>query len=244
VSMPLAFLTTWLAGLLSLAILGVGIYLVWGWYVGDIVETVWLIVGIALLLWSISGRSIVLLTRRSGELEPRSERTGRERYVIGPEGADLHVEEYGAQQDGPVLLLTHGWDLDGTAWYYEKRHLADRFRLVLWDLPGLGLSRQPQDGRYSLERMAGDLRAVLDATAGNRPVVLVGHSIGGMTILTFCRLFPGLLGREVAGIVLVNTTYTMPLNTAFAGGLLGVLRSPVLVPLLYLTTCCGPWSGP
>jgi pimeloyl-ACP methyl ester carboxylesterase len=88
--------------------------------------------------------------------------------------------------------------------------------------------------------MARDLRAVLDATAGGRPVVLVGHSIGGMTILTFCRLFPEMLGREVAGIVLVNTTYTMPLNTILAGGLLRALRWPVLVPLLYLTTVLWP----
>src|SRR3712207_4204651 len=83
--------------------------------------------------------------------------------------------------------------------------------------------------------MARDLRAVLGATSGGRPVVLVGHSIGGMTILAFCRLFPELLGREVAGIVLVNTTYTMPLNTILAGDLLRALRWPVLVPLLYLT---------
>jgi pimeloyl-ACP methyl ester carboxylesterase len=237
--MPFTFLVLWLAGLFSLALLGVGAYLVWAWYVGEIIETVWLVVGIALLLWSVSGRSFVLLTRRRGADEPRSDRGGRQRRVTGPDGASLHVEEHGPEAGAPTLLMTHGWDLDATAWYYEKKHLADRFRLVLWDLPGLGLSGQPADGRYSLEGMARDLKAVLDATAGGRPVVLVGHSIGGMTVLTFCRLFPELLGREVAGIVLVNTTYTMPLNTILAGGLLRALRWPVLVPLLYLTT--GLW---
>jgi pimeloyl-ACP methyl ester carboxylesterase len=239
VSMPLTFLVLWLAGLLSLALLGGGAYLVWAWYVGEVVETGWLAVGVTLLLWSVSGRPLVLLTRRRGADEPRSERGGRARRVAGPDGSDLHVEEHGPAQGAPTLLLTHGWDLDATAWWYEKKHLADRFRLVLWDLPGLGLSRQPAEGRYSLERMARDLRAVLDAAAGGRPVVLVGHSIGGMTILTFCRLFPALLGREVAGIVLVNTTYTMPLNTILAGGLLRALRWPVLVPLLWLTI--GVW---
>jgi pimeloyl-ACP methyl ester carboxylesterase len=238
--MPFTFLVAWLAGLLSLALLGVGAYLVWAWYIGEIVETVWLVVGIALLLWSVGGRSLILLTRRRSVDEPRSERGGRGRRVPGPNGADLYLEEHGLEAGAPTLLLTHGWDLDATAWYYEKKRLADRFRLVLWDLPGLGLSAQPADGRYSLEGMARDLRAVLDATAGGRPVVLVGHSIGGMTILTFCRLFPEMLGREVAGIVLVNTTYTMPLNTILAGGLLRALRWPVLVPLLYLTTVLWP----
>ncbi len=62
--MPLAFLLLWLAGLLSLALLGAGAYLVWAWYVGEIVETVWLVLGAVLLLWSVSGRWLVLLTRR------------------------------------------------------------------------------------------------------------------------------------------------------------------------------------
>jgi hypothetical protein len=149
-----------------LALLGGGIYLVWAWYVGEIVETAWLVVGIALLLWSVFGRFLVLLTRRRGTDEPRSDRGGRPRCVTGPDGAGLHVEEHGPEAGAPTLLMTHGWDLDATAWYYEKRRLADRFRLVLWDLPGLGLSGQPRDGRYSLEGMARDLRAVLDATAG------------------------------------------------------------------------------
>src|SRR3712207_6291326 len=61
-----------------------------------------------------------------------------------------------------------------------------------------------------------------------------------MTVLTFCRLFPDLLGREVAGVVVVNTTHTMPLNTVAAGGLLRALRWPVLVPLLWLTIPLSP----
>jgi pimeloyl-ACP methyl ester carboxylesterase len=56
---------------------------------------------------------------------------------------------------------------------------------------------------------------VLDASCGSRPVILAGHSIGGMTLRTFCRLFPELLGPKVAGLVLINTTYTMPLNTSW-----------------------------
>ena len=238
--MPVTFLAMWFTGLLSLAVLGGGVYLVHGWYVGEMVATAWLVVGVGLLAWSVAGRWLVLLAWRRGPDEPRSERGGRQRRVTGPAGSGLHVEEYGPDGDGPLLLMTHGWDLDATVWYHEKKSLAERFRLVVWDLPGLGLSGQPGDGRYSLERMAGDLRAVLDATAGGSPVVLLGHSIGGMTILTLCRLFPELLGRQVAGIILVNTTHTMPLNTVFAGGLLRALRRPVLVPLLHLTTWLWP----
>jgi pimeloyl-ACP methyl ester carboxylesterase len=104
---------------------------------------------------------------QAGQASPPA--AGRRR-VARPDGASLHVEEHGpAAGAAPTLLMTHGWDLDATAWYYEKKRLADRFRLVLWDLPGLGLSTQPKDGRYSMEGMARDLRAVLDATAGAGP---------------------------------------------------------------------------
>lgn len=237
--MPLTFLIMWVTGLLSLAVLGGGVYIGWAWYQGEIQSQIWLTIGILMLLWSATGRSMSGLFRRRGVDDPRAERRGRVHRIPGPDGSELQVEEYGPE-NGASLLMTHGWDLDATAWYYEKKHLASRFRLVLWDLPGLGLSTQPSDGQYSLERFARDLRAVLDASSGNRRVVLAGHSIGGMTLLTFCRLFPDLLGTKVAGLVLINTTYTMPLNTVVAGSFLRAIRRPILVPLLHLTIWLSP----
>jgi pimeloyl-ACP methyl ester carboxylesterase len=56
-----------------------------------------------------------------------------------------------------------------------------------------------------LETLARDLRSVVGVGSG-KPVILVGHSIGGMINLTFCRLFPAMPGREVAGIIQVDTT--------------------------------------
>jgi pimeloyl-ACP methyl ester carboxylesterase len=74
----------------------------------------------------------------------------------------------------------------------------------------------------------------------------VGHSIGGMTILSFCRLSGELLGREISGLVLIDTTYTKPLKTMIASPLMRALEKPVLVPLLYLTMVLWPlvwlWS--
>jgi pimeloyl-ACP methyl ester carboxylesterase len=128
---------------------------------------------------------------------------------------------------------------NSTEWYYAKKHLADRFRLIVWDLPGLGLSRKSDNNDYRLEELAGDLDAVL-ALAGDRPAVLLGHSIGGMIILTFCRLFPEALGRRVAGLVLVHTTYTNPVRTTKGATLYMALEKPVLVPLLHLTIALWP----
>jgi pimeloyl-ACP methyl ester carboxylesterase len=138
------------------------------------------------------------------------------------------------------VVLTHGWGLDANAWYYVRRRLASKFRLVAWDLPGLGRSTQPSDGRYSVQRLAEDLRAVIAVHADSRPVVLVGHSIGGMTMFTLCRSHPALLGREVQGLVFVDTSHVWPLRTVIAGSLLRLLRWPLLEPLLLLTRLLWP----
>ena len=72
-----------------------------------------------------------------------------------------------------------------------------------------------------------------------RPILL-GHSIGGMITLTFCRLFPQALGTRVRAIALVQTTYTNPVRTTNMAGLLTALERPIIVPLLHLTIWLSP----
>jgi pimeloyl-ACP methyl ester carboxylesterase len=148
------------------------------------------------------------------------------------------VEFYGPEQ-GPPIVLTHGWGIDSQEWRYVRRHLADHHRLILWDLPGLGRSSQPTNRDYSLEKMAHDLDAVVEL-AGGRPVTLVGHSIGGMIILTYCRLFPEALGSRVSGLVLAHSTYTNPVKTTSWAAFYTALQKPLLEPLLHLTIALAP----
>ena len=178
------------------------------------------------------------LTRRAGTDEPRSTRGGDVQTLDRPDGSVIRVESYGPE-DAPPIVFTHGWGANSTEWYYAKKHLADRFRLIVWDIPGSGLSKKPDDNDYSLEAMAADLEAVL-GVAGGRPAVLVGHSIGGMITLTFCRLFPAALGTRVAGLVLVHTTPTNPVRTTQWAGLYTAIEKPVIVPILYLTIALWP----
>lgn len=99
-------------------------------------------------------------------------------------------------------------------------------------LPGLGDSSRPGNGDFALETLARDLRAVL-GVANGKPVILVGHSIGGMINLTFCRLFPTLLGHEVSAIVQVDTTYTDPVKTTNDSSVSQALQKPIAEPILY-----------
>lgn len=236
---PLNFLHVWLVGLLSIAVLGGGLYIVYEWYEGELVGLSYLLGGGAMILWSFAGRFISLpLLRRPGSDEPKHMRTGTVQRVPRPDGSVLQVEFYGPE-DGQPIIMTHGLGPNSTVWYYAKRQLTDRFRLILWDLPGLGKSSKPKNNDYSIEKYARDLESVV-ALAGDKPVILLGHSIGGMISLTFCRLFPEHLGSRVAGLILVDTTYTNPVKTSIFSRFLRAVQKPLLEPLLYLTIILSP----
>ena len=190
-----------------------------------------LVIGIALLFLSLGGRYLFQFLLPAGQDEPNEARTGEVQYVTAPDGTRLRAEFYG-RPGGPTLLLTHGWGTNSTEWYYAKKQLGQQFRLIVWDLPGLGESAQPQDRNFTLDRMATDLHAVLPLANG-KPVVLVGHSIGGMVNLTFCRLFPQALGTQVAGIAQVDTSYTNPVKTTQNSQLSEALQKPVGEPVLH-----------
>jgi pimeloyl-ACP methyl ester carboxylesterase len=258
---PTAVILIWFSGLLSLGIIGGAVYLLREWYqlawvydslrdqvvfnpdIGLNMQTALLVGGLLLLLWAVAGGLITrlllrLTSRNASHDQPTSARDGHIDRLRRPDGTELQIERYG-RADGPVLVCTHGWGTDSTEWYYLKRQLSDRFQIIVWDLPGVGESTRPDTNDYSLEKFARDLDAVIELANG-QPVILVGHSIGGMTTLTFCRLFPEALGTRVAGLVLVHTTYTNPVRTTTLARLNTALERPVLVPLLYLMIWLSP----
>lgn len=203
-------------------------------------EAWWWIAGaLGLLVVSYGGHWPVhwLLGNQVGP-EPEHLQPTHQRFVDRPDGSRLHVQIYGSDT-APTLLLTHGWSLNVSTWDYLKRRLAERFRLVMWDLPGLGRSRGPNNGDYSIEKMARDLDAVIEATASSAPLILVGHSIGTFATQTLFRLKPG-IGSRVQGVVLLHPTYINPLRTCFLSSLATALEWPLITPLNYLTIALAP----
>jgi len=135
--------------------------------------------------------------------EPFGGLRGRSASISSFDGTRLHVEELGS---GPCLVFSHGFSLTQDAWHYPRRDLPDAFRCVFFDQRGHGRSGQPRRDDYSLAAFARDLRSVLD-WSGERRVVVIAHSMAGMAALQFAAIYPEELGRRVAGLVLVGSTY-------------------------------------
>ncbi len=256
--MPIILVPRLIASLLSWAVLIAAVYLLWSWGEGHVVidahgvrhhlhGAAWrLYTGAALLAWSFLGRFVVLMFIPAGRDEPHEQRAAGH-MVQSPDGSSLRVETFGDQK-GPTIILTHGWGLNSTAWWYTKKALSSRFRLITWDLPGLGRSKPPADGKITIDRFAESLGAVIQF-AGAGPVILVGHSIGGMTTQTVWRACTQQVKDKVAGVVLVDTTYQNPIETMWLAPLWRALRWPLIEPMMWLTVGLFPlmwlssWQG-
>ena len=130
---------------------------------------------------------------------------GRTVPVTAPDGTALNVQVFG-REGAPTVVLTHGWTCALRFWTYQIQDLAADHRVVAWDLRGHGGSARAASGDYSIDAFGDDLQAVLDATvpAGER-AVLAGHSMGGMTIVSWAGRHRENVERRVAAVALVST---------------------------------------
>ena len=128
-----------------------------------------------------------------------------QRTVRGAGGTPLHVELSGPA-DAPPVVLVHGWTCSTVFWRLQVHELAADHRVVAYDLRGHGRSGTPADGDWSLDTLADDLEAVLVECVGDeRPALLAGHSLGGMTIAAWAGRYNDAVGPRAKGAVLVNT---------------------------------------
>jgi pimeloyl-ACP methyl ester carboxylesterase len=134
------------------------------------------------------------------------------RTVTTDDGVPLHVEVDGVDGAQVTVVFSHGFTARLAEWELQRRALRNRARLVFWDQRGHGRSGWTPLTKATIDRTGRDLGQVLDATAPSGPVVLAGHSMGGMSIMALARQRPDLFGSRVVGVFLLATS---------AGGLVG-----------------------
>ncbi len=121
------------------------------------------------------------------------------------DGTPLYVDYCG--EGDTTVFFVHGWTCKGAIFHYQKAHLYDRYRVVTLDLRGHGRSGMPAGGDFSTERLAEDLKAVVDHFAPSEFVV-AGHSMGGFTAFKFHERFGTEYGARLKGMAIIDSTGT------------------------------------
>ena len=152
------------------------------------------------------------VTRRSTYFEAPD----HEQIVYSSDGVPLHVvideprgpelnEENGAVK--PTVVFSHGYCLSLDCWVFQRRALREAgYRVVLWDQRGHGLSGTGETDSYHIDQLGRDLKYVLDAVVPEGPIILIGHSMGGMTIMALGLDFPAYTKERVVGAAFVATS--------------------------------------
>ena len=157
---------------------------------------------------------------------------GEPRIVLSRE-VPLHVEVDEPDEgvtSAITIVLSHGYALNLDSWHYQRLALRGRYRLVLWDQRGHGRSGTGPLGSSTIDQVGEDLGAVIDAVVPEGPMVLLGHSMGGMTVMSLAQSRPELFTDRVLAVALISTSAggTGGVDLGLAGlGRLGMKLAPV-----------------
>ncbi|MET8910461.1 alpha/beta hydrolase [Micromonospora sp. NPDC004551] len=166
-----------------------------------------------------------------------------------PDGVRLHVTATGPVDAEVTAILLHGWTLDGRSWHHQLAGLRDRFgdrvRVLTYDARGHGRSSCMALRTATLAQLGDDLAAVVDQLVPSGPIVLAGHSMGGMTVMEYAHRHPDRFAGRVAGLVFVSTTAEGHTHTVYG-------LSPRIARLIRLAETtgagvlarCGAWRPP
>lgn len=143
--------------------------------------------------------------------------------VVAADGTALHVEEVGPLNAPLTIVFAHGWALRMGSWYFQRTGLAGRgfgasgaadrkagptVRMVFYDQRSHGRSSRGSEPHPPISMLAQDLAAVLATAVPDGPLVLIGHSMGGMSVLGLAGADPDYFATRVAGVALLSTSAT------------------------------------
>lgn len=146
-----------------------------------------------------------------------TEKPDHEFTVKASDGVDLHVEIDEPRNDPseflahgeqlPTIVLTHGYCLSSKCWVFQRRFLREEgYRVVLWDQRGHGRSGKSAREMYTLDELGLDLVTVVQQVVPEGPVVLVGHSMGAMAMMSVGLHHRAFLQDRVRGAAFIATS--------------------------------------
>jgi pimeloyl-ACP methyl ester carboxylesterase len=160
----------------------------------------------------------------------------RQSVVWTDDGLRLHAEEVGPRDASLTVVFVHGYTLNLGSFHFQRLALRERFgdriRMVFYDQRSHGRSEMSPQHGCTIEQTGRDLHSVLEQLVPVGPVVLAGHSMGGMTVMALADQAPQLFrpdAGQVRAVALINTSsgdlrnITLGLPSALAR-----LHAPVL----------------
>lgn len=137
---------------------------------------------------------------------------GRDRTVSTEDGVELSVHEHGAPDSATAtvtVVLAHGYVQSSQLWNGQVRDLVDArpdLKVVTYDHRGHGRSGRTGRDRATIQQLARDLARVVEVVAPSGPVVVGGHSMGGMTVMALAEEHPELFSDRIVGVAFVGTS--------------------------------------
>jgi pimeloyl-ACP methyl ester carboxylesterase len=155
------------------------------------------------------------MTRRAAIEDPYDNENfetldGDRSYVVTtPDGVPLAVREVGPADAPLTVVFAHGFCLRMGAFHFQRMRLSEEWgpqvRMIFYDQRGHGRSGDAPPETYTVIQLGTDLETVLQVIAPRGPIVVVGHSMGGMTVLSHARQYPHHYGNRIVGAALISS---------------------------------------
>ncbi|MET9018698.1 alpha/beta hydrolase [Actinopolymorpha sp. NPDC004070] len=140
---------------------------------------------------------------------PLGTRRGDPTIVKTTDGLELYaeVDEPSPRVADPLtVVFCHGYALNLDCWHFQRAALVGEARLVFYDQRSHGRSGRSPSNLCNVDQLGKDLAEVLTALAPEGPIMLVGHSMGGMSVLALADQHPEIFAERVVGVALLASS--------------------------------------
>ncbi len=154
----------------------------------------------------VARRRAIITRRGAGEPTELGSLRSKPQTLVADDGVPLHVEVDECPDSPLTVVFVHGYALNLDCWHFQRAGYRGLVRAVYYDQRSHGRSGRSTEGHATIDQLGRDLARVVEEVVPDGPVVLVGHSMGGMSILAMAEERPGLFGDHVVAVCLISTT--------------------------------------